>query len=473
MPILVRCICGRELRAADTLAGRRVRCPACRAPVAIPAENGSAVADALVRFDCACGRKMEAHAEHAGKAVRCPDCGDALTVPTPPAQTAWPKAARAGELADQLAVLDARPRKQPLIVARTKRGGRPLLWLGLAAAVLLVFGGGAGTAWVLLTRQAGADADAPITDDLSLAPGDAVLFASLRGAEVMKTELAIKYFDHLAPGQENFILGLNQKLALPLSDVLRVTLVDPDGSGEEAYTIVVTIRTFNRALAVETLVPQATEGKHAGRSYYRNVHDQALWFAGDNVLVIGPPAGVKRSMAQASARPVAGPATPAIAHAAAGSHLVVAYHPSDAVRRRARALLPPVDKELQPLLEARSFNLTADVATTATLDATLAFEDEVATKRAAVALEAGLKKARAWVVLYRMKAVLQGQADDRQALEQLGATLKDLKPVEAGCDIQMQMNADEASLAMLTVATMPALQRLLAAAMPHHFDEDD
>ena len=39
MPIVVRCSCGKSLRAPDSLAGKAARCPACKSPLRIPADS--------------------------------------------------------------------------------------------------------------------------------------------------------------------------------------------------------------------------------------------------------------------------------------------------------------------------------------------------------------------------------------------------------------------------------------------------
>lgn len=42
MPIVVKCQCGKKFKAKDKLAGRKVRCPACREPLRIPAGGSEA-----------------------------------------------------------------------------------------------------------------------------------------------------------------------------------------------------------------------------------------------------------------------------------------------------------------------------------------------------------------------------------------------------------------------------------------------
>ena len=44
MPIVVGCRCGQRFQELDELAGRRVSCPACGQPLAIPSTNAASAA---------------------------------------------------------------------------------------------------------------------------------------------------------------------------------------------------------------------------------------------------------------------------------------------------------------------------------------------------------------------------------------------------------------------------------------------
>lgn len=88
----VTCSCGKLLNVPDTLAGRNVRCPACKKVFKAEGEVAPSAPPAKVAFACSCGRKLTAPSTAAGKTVSCPACNKDLVVPGAPASAA-PKAA--------------------------------------------------------------------------------------------------------------------------------------------------------------------------------------------------------------------------------------------------------------------------------------------------------------------------------------------------------------------------------------------
>ncbi len=50
MPIEVACSCGKSLRVPDQLAGKKVKCPACGTPIAVPASAAAADGDVPIRL---------------------------------------------------------------------------------------------------------------------------------------------------------------------------------------------------------------------------------------------------------------------------------------------------------------------------------------------------------------------------------------------------------------------------------------
>ncbi len=76
------CRCGKQLRAEAELAGKRVRCPACRETVQVPSAPAPA-ADRTDRIEvrCPCGKRLLAPAYAAGRRAKCPACGKALAIP--------------------------------------------------------------------------------------------------------------------------------------------------------------------------------------------------------------------------------------------------------------------------------------------------------------------------------------------------------------------------------------------------------
>jgi hypothetical protein len=96
MPLLFSCQCGKQLRAPEEFAGRRIKCPNCQEVVTVPGapasgngaesspppDSGRAgTAAEMVRFTCDCGTHMQAKREYAGRHTRCPGCQAVLLIP--------------------------------------------------------------------------------------------------------------------------------------------------------------------------------------------------------------------------------------------------------------------------------------------------------------------------------------------------------------------------------------------------------
>lgn len=93
MTINVQCDCGKRLRARDSLAGRRVKCPQCASPVTVPGKSLAppsvasepVMAQAVVPPDqlpatCHCGRNTTVARHHRTDVVFCEACGSVLTI---------------------------------------------------------------------------------------------------------------------------------------------------------------------------------------------------------------------------------------------------------------------------------------------------------------------------------------------------------------------------------------------------------
>jgi hypothetical protein len=110
MPTVVRCQCGKRLSAPDSLAGKRVACPACKAILDIPGPSGASASPSKETVPsgtnaayasaqsaqaaqqapassyvagCHCGQQFSVTPEMAGMVSTCPSCGGSFTVPAP------------------------------------------------------------------------------------------------------------------------------------------------------------------------------------------------------------------------------------------------------------------------------------------------------------------------------------------------------------------------------------------------------
>ena len=95
----IACSCGKSFRVPDHLAGKRVKCPACKQPVVVTPPPGTpAPAAAAIHVACDCGKSLSVRPQLAGKAVKCPGCGKPLRIPAAP--TAGQPSAADPELTD-------------------------------------------------------------------------------------------------------------------------------------------------------------------------------------------------------------------------------------------------------------------------------------------------------------------------------------------------------------------------------------
>jgi len=104
MSLEVACKCGQRFKADQRLAGKKVKCPNCGSPLAIPAATAPATAALPARAPaakasepqplivaCACGARFQAKPELAGRRVACPSCKQPLAIPTAQSKPAQSK----------------------------------------------------------------------------------------------------------------------------------------------------------------------------------------------------------------------------------------------------------------------------------------------------------------------------------------------------------------------------------------------
>ena len=85
MSISVKCQCGMTFQAKPELAGKRVKCGSCKAPILIPQSGQSTgpppSSTSEVFVACQCGQQFKVATQYAGQQVNCPKCQVSLPVP--------------------------------------------------------------------------------------------------------------------------------------------------------------------------------------------------------------------------------------------------------------------------------------------------------------------------------------------------------------------------------------------------------
>ncbi len=289
MPVTFNCPCGRQIRAADEHAGKRVKCPGCEAINLVPAPPAAA-RSGLLRFRCSCGKTIQARAEHAGKLTRCPSCSAKVRIPVPadtkksnaradslPPATKRPPPVRKEEKVEELEVVEEIEKVQEaeeveevqeaelvedaeVIEERPKKQARRA---GRSWAVAIIFGGvglflllllcGGGIALYFYTST---------PDDLKYIPDDAQGFESTRLADLWKVDKG----KDTAKAHAN-LLGDNgvDGTGLEISEVERRTTVTwkADNNKPVTWTILLTVSSADKKKIVSRLFKEgATESKY-------------------------------------------------------------------------------------------------------------------------------------------------------------------------------------------------------------------
>ncbi len=248
MPLVVNCSCGKQLRVPDEFAGKRVKCPACQNPCAVPAAGApsrtapATPAGTMISFRCTCGQTMQARAEFAGRKTKCPSCGEVVPIPgkagTADKLTTAPKKAAPAPPPPEADDREDDEDEAPVRARRKRRPARgsALPWVLAAVGVLLLVGGGVGAFFLFRNKSpdtklaAQQQSEQPVAD-LDLIPGNAVGFVMVRLADVLRLEQVQKQLAESlkdAPPGSDPLTQVQQATGSSLSDIDRVTVVLQD-----------------------------------------------------------------------------------------------------------------------------------------------------------------------------------------------------------------------------------------------------
>jgi hypothetical protein len=479
MPILLECSCGKQLRVPDEFAGRRIKCPACsevqtvpepaaaspltaKAP-ARPAGVSAPTASGMVRFSCTCGKVMQAKAEFAGRSTRCPACQSTLTIPETGEATAGPTGIRADRPAgkptadvDEDADGDEAPVRRPGRKGRKSQRKSPWLWVGLAAGLLLLIGGGIGAFfWLRGGKVAG---------EFALVPDDAAMFVSARVGDLWNLDLTKRLLKEapVPPGQGDLAAQAEQKLGIAPTDVERATMVfmnlddlmrgapglggmpggmpggpqpgglrpggRPGAGGPQPmppvmpgraepilFVIVNTAKPYDKQKLLNVLGPNPTETKHKDKSFHTG-QGNALYFVDDRTFVVGPPSGVQRAIEQHVAGKKPKEDLAEALKVASGKHHLVGWmrFPSQ-VKQMAQGA-PGGAKGVEGV---RDLTATLDLGNALTLDLALGYEKSSQAAEAKKAAEEQMKQLKQSLPALKLM-FLGGQPKEVQQLAAWG-----------------------------------------------------
>jgi hypothetical protein len=356
--------------------------------------------------------------------------------------------------------IQARPAGLWERAARWARRRREVVWAAAGAAVMVAV-------FVILQRPwaphsppepvppgpvsppGGGAKDRELPADLALVPRDALGFASVRLADLVRTEAARKFQEtmalampDLAPALKEWPAEFEKDLGLPPTDVERITLVSlsPELLLRHFLAVVATTRPYSREKVLKSFSAGAREMEHRGKTFYVNVaEDQAIHFVSDRLFLMAvvlpfPLLGNDPDKPASAAGPMRlyldrladaraeGPLSGALALAAEGHHLTAGVTaPREYLNKMREGVGPLLLPQFQPLLRATAAALWVDLKPTTHAvvagghdlhyDLTLTFPDEALARKGQEAVNAGLK----WL-LEKVKGALEG-GDKPHALE--------------------------------------------------------
>jgi hypothetical protein len=235
-----------------------------------------------------------------------------------------------------------------------------------------------------------------LPDDLDLVPRDAVMFMTLRAADLSRRKdfQGLKGFfgyEKLATLEQ--LVGLEDVVPLRLDTVERVTLINlqPAPFPESLVVIVATTRPHPR----EPLEAQLTKHGFAPKQFRDKTYfgpgpkGACVYLSGERVLVYSPSeAWLQEWLVRVPERDAGGPLRPALDLASGRHHLVAGFAPPRRLRDQwVNGLMGPVpglrpehgltQPDLRPLAEVQTADLTADLTSRADGEAANSLRAEV------------------------------------------------------------------------------------------------
>jgi hypothetical protein len=313
--------------------------------------------------------------------------------------------------------------------------------------LLLVLGGAGGAAYWWFWLRPG-----PAEQSLSLVPGDAQLFVSVRVAEVWKKGTVQKALeplkDVLSSGKDPVAAlqkEMEQEYGLEPEEIDQLTRVQMDlKKPTESFFIVASKRPLDRRKIVNSnYTKNPEEVKHNGRVYYVSKLGKprnAVYFVNANICVAGTEEQVQKAMTYELGRKPQGPLAGAIALAAQGTHDVVVGARAPEKPKELGATLPAALKGVTPLLALETGTVVLDLDGMAlNMELTAHFPGEDAASKAKTAADGLVALGK--LAVPGMKGQPVGVMDARQAAvfaEQLKTALDSIKVEQKGADLTLR-----------------------------------
>jgi hypothetical protein len=228
--------------------------------------------------------------------------------------------------------------------------------------------------------------------ELALVPSNALGFARIAVHDLWSLEAMKATREQLAK-TESF-QELEKALGVPIADIQAVTFIALPSRDLSQEPTILTAITTNRPVARDkllgSLVPEAEEKQHQGKSYFlsKKTKGPAVHLAGDRLFLLGDPQALESYFDRLGWAPAASHLSPGLKLAEQKHAFVAGFQISDQAHEQLTKGAQP--EFLLPLLDVQSGTLVADVNQEARLKAQLHFAKEATAKEARNALAVGL-----------------------------------------------------------------------------------
>jgi prepilin-type processing-associated H-X9-DG protein len=227
---------------------------------------------------------------------------------------------------------------------------------------------------VVLAAPGATAADLP--PDLAVVPADAAVFLHFRFGDAWRSEHMKDFRELIMRAGPKAVEAISKRFTPdPMSfDRLTVCLLPPaaDGPPEPQPILIFRMsKPFDPAALVKTIAPSGVEANISGARFIRDEQkDVALRLVDNQTFLVCPPKIALRATVMSKAD---GPLTPALARAAAGSHVLVAAGNAAAIPPQAFAQVPPM---FAPLAQAKLATVTVELAAEPKVELRLRYADD-------------------------------------------------------------------------------------------------
>jgi hypothetical protein len=267
-----------------------------------------------------------------------------------------------------------------------------------------------------------------LSADLAMVPRNGLFFAHVRLQDIYKSDQLKELREIFAKAGAKALMAYDSRFFPTPSSLDRATVIVPDFSGQP-IVILTTTKAIDKESFLKFTVPEAKKEDNGkfGPLFVDAGKDVEMWFAGSNMLVMGPVGAVGRF--QKAPKAATGNLSDAIKLASSGKAMVAAFNveaiPAVAIPAILRDVPPPTRAMLEPLLKAKLATVAVDLRGDGQIDLRLAFGNAKQAGDADVAVRDAIKLGREFLEKEReaMKRKIEGGPGKLEDLPEATAAL--------------------------------------------------